>query len=327
MTRRLLSSAAEVHFSYARQSEGADARPSRLVVQLAGAPQSLSSDLTAPADPAPLTESPFDDASQLPFPLGEVSGGSSVLTWQSQCAFKAFAMARLAAQSWRLAEAGLTAPERGQLLHEVLHSIWAGPPNGIRSHAELVAIPDLPAFVTGHVRRVFDSKLPSRARECMPGPYLELESARLTGLVADWLRYESARIPFTVLETEQKSDASIDGLQLHLRLDRIDELIDGTLLVVDYKSGDVSPNSWNLPRPDDVQLPLYANFALHRAPTHIGGLVFAKVRAGKLEFAGQPAQRQNHSARQNQRQLQSGEEASHSGAAFRMEALHRRSRP
>jgi hypothetical protein len=40
-----------------------------------------------------------------------------------------------------------------------------------------------------------------------------------------------------------------------------------------------------LPRPDDVQLPLYAGFALGDDDL-LGGLTFAKVRPGKLEFAG-----------------------------------------
>jgi hypothetical protein len=35
-----------------------------------------------------------------------------------------------------------------------------------------------------------------------------------------------------------------------------------------------------------VQLPLYAGFALDREREQLGGLVFAKVRTGDLEFAG-----------------------------------------
>jgi probable DNA repair protein len=285
MTRRLLASAPEVHFSFARQSEGVEARPSRLVVQLAGASLPLPSELCALPAPPTLTVS-FEDASLIPFPPSTAAGGAATLTAQSQCAFKAFATARLGAERWDRAEAGLSAKERGSLLHAVLHSAWAGPPHGIRSHAELVALPDLRSFVTDHVRRALQSNMPSRARDSMPPRYLALEESRLINLVAEWLHYESARVPFSVLETEQKADASVAGLPLHLRLDRIDELNDGTLLVIDYKSGSVSPSDWDLPRPDDVQLPLYANFALHCDPSAIGGLVFAKVRRGETAFAG-----------------------------------------
>jgi RecB family exonuclease len=97
------------------------------------------------------------------------------------------------------------------------------------------------------------------------------------------LDYESTRIGFEVAETEADRTIHLAGLTLDLRLDRIDRLIDGTLLVIDYKTGIVSVKSWELPRPDDVQLPLYAGFALDG---ELGGLVFAKVRAGDLAFAG-----------------------------------------
>lgn len=285
MTRRLLASAPEVHFSYARQSEDAEARPSRLVVQIAGEPHQLSGEFAAPAVPAPLAVS-FDDASHIPFPAGAVTGGSAVLTSQSQCPFKAFATARLAAQSWEPAEAGLTAKERGQLLHEVLHSVWAGPPIGIGSHTDLAALANLAEFVTNHVRRALQSTMPARARECMPPRYIALEESRLINLVTEWLEFERTRIPFTALHTELKSDVTIAGLPLKLRLDRIDRLIDNSLLVVDYKSGDPDPGSWDLPRPDDVQLPLYVDFALDCDASAIGGLVFAKVRPGNAAFVG-----------------------------------------
>ena len=294
MTRRLLSSAPQIHFSYARQSEGVEARPSRLIAQFAGPPQPLPLELAPPPVPAPLAIS-FDDASQIPFPASRVAGGAGLLTAQSQCPFKAFANARLGAEDWQAAEAGLTAAERGQLLHAILHSVWSGEPGGIRTHAQLAAIHDLPKFVAGHVRAVVQHKLPARARECMPPSYLELEETRLTRLVTLWLRYESARIAFAVEATEQKRIATIAGLQLNLRLDRVDRLCDGTVFVIDYKTGDASPRNWDLPRPEDVQLPLYAGFAFDHEAEPVGGLAFAKIRAGEsnFKFAGRLFDPQN----------------------------------
>lgn len=287
MTRRLLASAPEAHFSYAQQSEGVEARPSRIITQLAGAAQELPPELSAQPVPEPITAD-FEDTSQIPYPLREVAGGANVLTTQSQCAFKAFAVARLGADAWDAAEAGLSPLERGRLLHEVLHSIWGGPPDGIRMHAELLQISDrLETFVDSHVRRVMQQKTPARAREWMPPRYLELEATRLMSLVTEWLRYESARVPFTVAETELDVRPSIAGLALKVRLDRIDQLNDGSSLVIDYKTGLVSPRAWDLPRPEDVQLPLYAGFALAELNQSASGLAFAQIRSGKgMEFKG-----------------------------------------
>jgi probable DNA repair protein len=284
ITRRILAAAPEVHFSFARQNESAEARPSRLIAQLAGPPQPLPPELAAP-DAPPLLTVLFEDFSRIPFPLGKVAGGAAVLTSQSQCPFKAFATARLAAQEWKPAEAGLTASQRGSLLHAVLHAIWAGPPEGIRSYAELMSLNDRLAFVADHVQRTLARELRPHLRELMPRRYLELEEQRLTRLVTEWLEYEATRIEFEVAETEVKRTVHIDGLTLDLRLDRMDRLNDGSQLVIDYKSGYVSPSAWELPRPDDVQLPLYAGFALE-ADELLGGLVFAKVRAGEMKFAG-----------------------------------------
>jgi probable DNA repair protein len=284
ITARLLTAAPQVHFSYARQNEASESRPSGLVVQLAGSPQPLPSELIAPPCPPPLTQL-IQDASRIPFAPGKVQGGAGVLTAQSQCPFKAFATARLAARGWEPAQPGLNASQRGQLLHAVLRSIWSGPPDGIRSHHELVKLQDPAAFVAGHVQRVLRKEIPAGIRERMPRRYLELEELRLTRLLTEWLSYEATRIAFDLVDTEVARTVLIAGLAFDLRLDRLDRLSDGSLLVIDYKSGDVSPKSWDLPRPNDVQLPLYAGFAL--APKdELGGLVFAKVRAGEQNFAG-----------------------------------------
>jgi ATP-dependent helicase/nuclease subunit B len=284
ITARVAAAGREVCFSYARQSEAAETLPSRLAASYAGLPQPLPDELIAAAPRAPLTAW-CEDASRIPFPPGKVRGGASVLTDQSQCPFKAFATARLDARSWEPAEAGLTASQRGQLLHDVLHAVWAGEPQGLRTHAELKGHVDLEAFVAAHVRRTFADRIHAGLRERMPSRYLALEEERLARLVTEWLHYELNRIPFEVLNTERSRTLSIAGLEFDLRLDRLDKLTDGTVLVVDYKSGEVSPRSWDPPRPDDVQLPLYAGFALDQ-DHDLGGLTFARLQPGKLTFAG-----------------------------------------
>ncbi len=307
ITRRLLASGSEVHFSYPRQSEDLEMRPSRVIAQVAGPSRPLPSKYLAPPAPAPIAVA-FPDFSRIPLFAGEAPGGSSILTAQSQCAFKALATARLGAQGWKPAQAGFTAAQRGQLLHAMLRGIWGGAPAGIRSHAELLAkADDCRAFVEGHARNALRNSLPATVRERMPQRYLELEETRLVDLVTEWLAFEATRVPFVVAGVEVPASPSIAGLTLHLRLDRIDRLADGSLLVVDYKSGNVSPSAWELPRPDEVQLPLYAGFGLDddlraelakdsrevaaantdaESEGRLGGLVFAKVRAGEHFFAG-----------------------------------------
>jgi len=298
-TRRLLASADEVIFSYARQAEDVETRPSRLAAQQVGDPEDL------PAHLRPLTPDRnglyacevFEDWSRIPFPLETMAGGAATLTSQSLCPFQAFATARLGAVKWEPAEAGLNAKQRGQLLHDVLHRVWGGKARGgIASLQELNAIDDLPGFVGRAVRSVMREESLEKHRNAelgasgraafldrFPERLLELEAERLTRLVTEWLAYERLRQPFTVTGTEGRQEVTVAGLTLRLRMDRVDILADGSKLVIDYKSSDVGPSAWRGARPDDVQLPLYGAFAVREG---LEGLVFGRVRPGEMKFCG-----------------------------------------
>jgi len=281
-TDRLVRSAREVYFSYGKQSGGVEQRASRLIVRIAGAPQQMPPELVLAVERDPVLDS-FEDVSSIVFPHTSVSGGSGVVNAQSQCPFRAFATARLGAQGWGRAEAGLTAIQRGNLLHEVLHSVWGT--GGVRTHEQLCDVPDLEAFVNEHVRSVLRAKMPAGVREWMPQGYLALEEVRLTRLVTEWLEFERTRLEFEVAATEVERKVRIKGLEIKLRLDRMDKLNDGKFLVIDYKSGLVDTKEWET-RASDLQLPLYAAFALDAVTEPLGGLVFAQVRAGDRKFAG-----------------------------------------
>jgi ATP-dependent helicase/nuclease subunit B len=294
ITQRLLASASEAHFSFALQKDDVESRPSRLIAQLARSPLPMQGDLLPPPHDLPIAIS-IADSCTIPFTATNLRGGAAVLSSQSQCPFKAFATARLAAESWDAAQAGLSAKQRGQILHAVLHSVWSGKRPGIKTRDDLIAVKDLTAFVRTHVKAGLQSGLQPGISEQMPPMYMELEEIRLVRLISEWLQFEKARAPFTVEQTEARRTVTIEGLSMNLRLDRVDRLVDGSSLVIDYKTGAVDPKSWDLPRPDDLQLPLYKVFGLETLQPSLfdsyggpasGGLVFAKVRAGDTCFAG-----------------------------------------
>jgi probable DNA repair protein len=285
ITNRLIASASTAHFSFARQRDGVESQPSRLVARLAGPPKPMIPEmLQSPLAPPSVTL--FSDVSRVPFRQATAHGGSRVLSSQSQCPFKAFASERLGAEDWKPAEVGLTPQQRGQILHAILRSVWSGPPDGISSHDGLISLPDRAAFIKRHVERAIQTEVPASTLDRMPPRYLDLEEIRLVRLVSEWLKYEAERVPFSVAGTEVDRTVSLAGLTLKLRIDRIDHLNDGSLLVIDYKTGDVSRKAWDIPRPENVQLPLYAAFGIDENP---GGLVFAKLRSFDREFVGNVA--------------------------------------
>jgi hypothetical protein len=113
--------------------------------------------------------------------------------------------------------------------------------------------------------------------------------SRSTALERDWQRraighllaLERTRPPFTVVETERELTGRIGGLELRLRVDRVDR-VGGELVVIDYKSGAVHKAPWRGARMDAPQLPLYA--VLH--PGRPAAIAIAGLDADGASFTG-----------------------------------------
>jgi len=74
----------------------------------------------------------------------------------------------------------------------------------------------------------------------------------------------------------------VSGIRFKVKIDRIDRLSDGREVIIDYKTGDPYPQSWETNRPDEPQLPLYST--IHEKP--LAGVLFAQIKPGKLRFLG-----------------------------------------
>jgi exodeoxyribonuclease-5 len=119
----------------------------------------------------------------------------------------------------------------------------------------------------------------------MPANFLRLEKARLQKLLDVWLAFEKMRAPFTVLERELTVTEDIVGINVKVTLDRVDELPDGRLIVIDYKTGNaIDYKSWTECRITEPQLPMYAAIVL--TGQTIAAVSFAKVRIDEQRFIG-----------------------------------------
>ncbi|HEV2280126.1 MAG TPA: PD-(D/E)XK nuclease family protein, partial [Acidobacteriaceae bacterium] len=209
------------------------------------------------------------------------AGGAEVLRRQSACPFQAFAVKRLGAQPLESAEWGLDPAEKGKVLHRVLERLFSGP---IRSHADLVQ-----AIAANQIGALLDGAIQAElanyaTNDTWPAAYLEAERRRLHVRITDWLACEAKRFPFTVEACERKlDDVHVGELRMKLRADRVDMLDDGSRVILDYKSGDVSAKKWKGERPDEPQLPLYAAYGNIR---NLSGVLLARIRAGNTGFDG-----------------------------------------
>jgi probable DNA repair protein len=208
-----------------------------------------------------------------------VAGGARVLQDQAACAFRAFAAHRLRARPLEHPQEGLSARERGIVLHAALANLWGMLRSSAHLHA--IAADELESVLRQAVARALD-RLHPRARSVRQARFMELEGKRLCALLTEWLDLERTRPPFTAIANEQERHASVGGLELKLRLDRIDRLAAGDEMLIDYKSGETALSDWLSARPSEPQIPLYAI----TCPEPPSALAFARVARGESAFLG-----------------------------------------
>ena len=100
-------------------------------------------------------------------------------------------------------------------------------------------------------------------------------------LLPQWLDVERTREPFEVQQMEAAFHFQCADLRFNLRVDRIDRLSDGRLVLLDYKSGEVS-RDWSDERPENPQLPLYA-LSVGEAVTAVA---YARASSRECRFVG-----------------------------------------
>uniref|UniRef100_E6PZA2 PD-(D/E)XK endonuclease-like domain-containing protein n=1 Tax=mine drainage metagenome TaxID=410659 RepID=E6PZA2_9ZZZZ len=289
VTGRILSAAEQVIFSFARSGEEGEVRASKLVLRRCGEPEERSQPEETRKEVA--VEVVEDDC-VVPCPArggaGEsvfhASGGAGVLSDQSQCPFRAFARTRLGVERWQAAEPGISARQRGILVHDVMQRIWGGAAaGGLETLDDLLALSDRASFVREKVRETMERRRAELMHETIPERLLDMEARRLDHLVAEWLEYEAARRPFTVENTEENVVVRVGGFSLRVRQDRVDVVGDGGRLVIDYKTGANSPSAWTGERPEDMQLPLYGAYGIE---DRLEGMVYARLKTGDVGFSG-----------------------------------------
>ena len=223
-----------------------------------------------------------DDARAPPVGAAErVRGGTALLAAQAVCPAWGFYQYRLGAAVLPAPTFALDAMARGSLLHAALEEFWRG-----RGLADLL---QMNADARGaEVRRVVAQALAGfdrRAAEPLPPRLRQLEDERLQALLTVWLELEAQRAAFRVIACEEKHELDIEGLPVRVVIDRIDELDDGRLVVIDYKSGrSVSADSWADPRIGEPQLPIYA--ALAFPDRDLAAVALARVTRDEPGFLG-----------------------------------------
>ena len=280
--QRLLRSAPEVVFSWAHKDGERELRASPLLqgtplLETALAPAAtLAEQLAQPADMQWLA-----DNQAPPVAAGEkVSGGAGLLKAQAVCPAWGYYQYRLGARALDEPAEGLDSMDRGNLLHAVLQCYWTS-----RTSADLLVDDATLASAVAEAVEQGLQQFSLTLDEPLPPNFIALEKLRLQTLLTAWLKFEKERGEFAVQECERQVSLEIAGIKVDLKLDRVDELPDKSLVVLDYKTGGaISHKSWAEDRITEPQLPIYAALAL--IDGEVAAVCFAKVRAEEQKFIG-----------------------------------------
>jgi ATP-dependent helicase/nuclease subunit B len=267
MTEQLSQCANTVIFSYPKQENDQLLFPSRLIQNFSEFPFEIPL-LNKPKNQI-ILETILDEYAPPITEKESVSGGTKIFKLQAACPFQAFAKIRLKAQSLQEVSSGFTEIERGIIVHHGLEIFW----NQTQTHAALCELSQ--ATLEKTVSHLIDSALYRiTLSKNLPKSFYELEKKRMTRLIMQWLAIEKERLPFKVVAKEKWQSVIIGKLSLNMQIDRIDELEDGSRIIIDYKTGLNSISQWLTDRPDEPQLPLYATFN----HTNLSGIYFAQIR-------------------------------------------------
>lgn len=283
LTEQFKQSSNIIIFSHALKSGDCDLRPSALIsaCKQLTIDEIKQSDFTTPAEmicQSKSLESIHDEQAPSVQPDEKLRGGVSIFKQQAACAFKAFAEIRLHARKLESPIIGLRPQDRGIITHKALELLW----QEIKDHETLNYLNDteLKAIIDRCANTAIEFKTNESVFKLR---YLTLESQRLRNLLWNWLLLEKKRPFFKVISQEEDRTMSIGALSLTLRVDRIDQLENGDLCIIDYKTGKYnSIKYWFSDRPEEPQLPLYCL----SDPSKVKAIAFAEVHPDKLALLG-----------------------------------------
>lgn len=214
-----------------------------------------------------------------PVEAGErIAGGAYTVQSQFTEPFTAFAIGRLGVRALPAIEVGLSASLRGTIVHRALGLLLADRP----SRASMQDWSD--SERSRRIGNAIDAALASHFRhaDAVVGRLLSLERLRLDKLLRSFIAAEVERPPFTVESVETPLRLERGSVVLDLRVDRIDRLQDGSLLVADYKTGAIKKLLNAAGRPAEWQTVVYA-MALD---ARVGGLVLVNLDSRGIVYRG-----------------------------------------
>ena len=277
---RLGRSATAVVCSYARQVDDAEQSPTGLLGLLharAHAPQAdpgwhaTQLAMSLEASPAPDRVPPIKKGERL-------SGGAGALQRQLQDPLSAFIVARLGVAQLRPQAIGLPASLRGNMIHDALRQLYIDTP----TQRQIAAWTDEERLLRIDKTVEFAFVRHERNTDSVLRQLFKLERARVAGLLRQFIALDISREEFAISAVEHEVAFADADVHMKLRVDRIDRRRDGTLAILDYKTGARKTFLGGDGRPKEIQLVAYA-MALD---AEVSAVALVNIDAREMGFDG-----------------------------------------
>ena len=211
-------------------------------------------------------------------PDERIAGGAGTIQRQLNNPLGAFIAGRLGVRNLQPQAVGLPASLRGNIIHDALCHLYRDTP----TCQEISAWSDeaLSARIGDAVESSF-FRHERNADDVLVELY-RMERRRVSALLRRFVTLDRARSDFSIVAVERELAFAEGGVQLQLRVDRIDRLPDGALQVLDYKTGGKKSLLDVDGMPKEIQLVAYV-LALEEP---VAAVALVNIDSREISFSG-----------------------------------------
>ncbi len=167
---------------------------------------------------------------------------------------------------------------RGSIIHDALYRLYADRPDSatIRGWTEAERSSRIEkAIALAFVRH-------ERNTDAVLLELFKMERRRVAALLRTFLTVDLDRDDFAIAAIEQQLAFAEAGVRLNLRADRLDRLPDGSLVILDYKTGAKKKFLRGDGQPQEIQLVAYAS----AVDDPVSALALVNIDSREVSFEG-----------------------------------------
>lgn len=208
----------------------------------------------------------------------QLSGGAATIQRQITDPVSAFVQSRMGAKVIYPQATGIPARLRGNLIHDALYQLYVDLPSSemIRSWQHR----DLTSRIDAALNLAFARH--EKNTDAVLLQLLALERRRVAGLLRQFVAIDGNRDEFQIEGVEGSFEFVAGHIRLPLRFDRLDRFDDGSIAILDYKTGSKKRLINRDSEPQEIQLFVYA--CATEAP--VSALALINVDSREISFDG-----------------------------------------